>query len=209
MLITFEGIDACGKSTQMELLAERLEKEGLDFIKARQPGGTSIGQAIRKILLDPANTEMIPETEVLLYVADRLQHIQQVIEPALKGQKIVLCDRYHDTAAAYQGAGRQRDLSWLKPIEDKFIRVPDLTLYFDITVETSQTRLEERNKTLNQENCRLEQEDVDFFDRVRLAYKSFAEKEPQRFVIVDAEGNIESIQEEVVQIVLKRLGKTT
>ncbi|MCG8338018.1 MAG: dTMP kinase [Proteobacteria bacterium] len=209
MLITFEGIDACGKSTQMELLAERLEKEGLDFIKARQPGGTSIGQAIRKILLDPANTEMIPETEVLLYVADRLQHIQQVIEPALKEQKIVLCDRYHDTAAAYQGAGRQRDLSWLKPIEDKFIRVPDLTLYFDITVETSQNRLEERNKTLNQENCRLEQEDVDFFDRVRLAYKSFAENEPQRFVIVDAEGNIESIQEEVVQIVLKRLGKTT
>lgn len=208
MLITFEGIDACGKSTQMELLAEKLEKEGLDIIKARQPGGTSIGQAIRKILLDPANTEMTPESEVLLYVADRLQHIEQVIKPALKEQKIVLCDRYHDTAVAYQGAGRQRDLSWLKPIEDKFIRVPDLTLYFDISVETSQARLEERNRTLNQENCRLEQEDVDFFNRVRDAYKSFADKEPQRFVIVNAEDSIESIQKEVVDIVLKRLGKT-
>ncbi len=207
MLITFEGIDACGKSTQMELLAERLEKEGLDVIKARQPGGTSIGQAIRKILLDPSNTEMTPETEVLLYVADRLQHIEQVIKPALKEQKIVLCDRYHDTAVAYQGAGRQRDLTWLKPIEDKFIQVPDLTLYFDITVATSQARLEERNKALDQENCRLEQEDVDFFNRIRSAYKSLAEREPQRFVIVDAEGSIESIQEEVVQIVLQRLGK--
>ncbi len=189
----------------MQLLADKLEQEGYNLVKTRQPGGTSIGKSIREILLNPVNTEMVPETEVLLYVADRLQHIQQVIEPALAEKKIVLCDRYHDASVAYQGAGRQRDLSWLKPIEEKFIRVPDLTLWFDLSVETSQARLQERNISLNQENCRLEQEDMEFFNRIRSGYRAIAEKESDRFEIVDAEGDIESIQKQVVDIVLKRL----
>jgi dTMP kinase len=207
MLITFEGIDASGKTTQIDLLAESLERQGVQIIKTRQPGGTVIGQKIRKILLDPDNTEMVPETEVLLYMADRIQHIKQVIEPALSLGKTVLCDRYHDATMAYQGAGRQLDLSWLDPIKNNMIRVPDLTLWFDISVEESQDRLLKRNMSQNVENCRLEREEFAFFDRIRTAYNSFAQQESDRFVRLDATGEISSIQKEVESIVFSRLGK--
>lgn len=205
ILITFEGIDASGKSTQIKLLSEKLEKEGYPFLLTRQPGGSSIGKAIREILLNPENTEMIPETEVLLYIADRLQHIQQVIQPALKENKIVLCDRYHDATMAYQGGGRQLDLQWLQAIQDQFIPTPDLTLWFDISVEISQVRLEARNAALNVESCRLEREDIAFFNRIRSAYQKFVENEPERIVPIDAEKDIQSIQIQVQEIVLNHL----
>lgn len=208
MLITFEGIDASGKTTQLELLAQVLENKGYRVVSTRQPGGTPIGKLIRSILLNPDNTDMIPETEVLLYMADRLQHIKQVIIPALNAGNVVLCDRYHDATLAYQGFGRQLDLSWLKPIEDRFIRVPDLTLWFDLSVATSQARLQQRNKTQNMENCRLERENIGFFDRIRTAYRTFAGQDRARFVTVDAEADIQSIQAEVATIVLNKLSGT-
>ncbi len=156
MFITFEGIDASGKTTQMELLKETLTAKGYQFIQTRQPGGTEIGQKIREILLDPKNSQMIPEAEVLLYMADRIQHINQVIKPAIQENTIVLCDRYHDATVAYQGGGRQLDLSWLDPLTEKLLLTPDLTLWFDISVEESQRRLNIRNEQQNIEHCRLE-----------------------------------------------------
>lgn len=205
MLITFEGIDASGKTTQLELLAQTLENQGYRVVATRQPGGTPIGKLIRSILLNPDNTEMVPETEVLLYVADRVQHIKQVIIPALTAGKIVLCDRYHDATLAYQGYGRQLDLSWLKPIQEKLIPVPDLTLWFDLSVEVSQTRLQLRNQNQHTQNCRLEREDVEFFNRIRAAYRTFADQDRTRFVTVDAEADLQSVRKQVTEIVLNKL----
>ncbi len=205
MFITFEGIDASGKTTQVDLLGNTLKAKGFDFIHTRQPGGTDIGLKIREILLNPEHSEMVPETEVLLYMADRIQHINQVIKPTLKENKIVLCDRYHDATVAYQGGGRQLDLSWLDPLKNNLLLTPDLTLWFDISVEESQRRLNIRNESQNVENCRLEREDREFFDRIRKVYQEIAEQEPDRFIIISAENSIEAIQKEVETIVLSRL----
>lgn len=209
MLITFEGIDASGKTTQLELLSQALQDKGYPVVKTRQPGGTAIGQLIRSILLNPENVEMVPETEVLLYVADRIQHIKQVIEPAAVKDKIVLCDRYHDATMAYQGGGRQLDLSWLLPLQESMIPVPDLTLWFDLSVEESQKRLRKRNEDQNVENCRLEREDIAFFNRIRSAYREFAASEPKRFIRLDAVGKVKDIQKEVEAIVLTKLENQT
>mgnify|MGYP001554328121 CR=1 FL=1 len=205
MFITFEGIDASGKTTQQNLLLETLLEQGFDCITTRQPGGTDIGSKIRAILLNPNHTEMVPETEVLLYMADRIQHVNEVIKPTLKEGKIVLCDRYHDATIAYQGGGRGLDLSWLTPLTDRLLLKPDLTLWFDISVEESQNRLEERNRSLNVENCRLEQEGIDFFNRIRQSYREIAEKDPKRFIVIDAERSIDEIQDEVLSIILSKL----
>ncbi len=199
MFITFEGIDGCGKSTQIELLEETLQKKGYDVITTFQPGGTAIGQLIREIVLNPENTQIFPETELLLYIADRIQHIQEVIVPALKEKKIVLCDRYHDAAVAYQGGGRQLDLSWLEMLKNKLILTPDLTIWLDISIEESQKRLEQRS------NDRLENEDIQFFQRVIKAYRDFSINESQRFFRIIGEDAIFPIQQKIQELVLSRL----
>lgn len=206
MFITFEGIDASGKTTQLGLLEKELGKKGYDILITRQPGGTSIGQKLRDILLDPENNELFPESEMLLYVADRIQHIKEVIQPALDRGMIVLCDRYHDATLAYQGGGRQLDLDWLQQLQEKHIISPDLTIWFDISVENSQKRLQERNKTQDTENCRLEGENKLFFDRVRAAYDRMCREETNRYVRIDAEGDIQTVHRQVVDIVINRLG---
>ena len=132
MFITFEGIDGSGKSTQISLLCNELERRGLPFILTRQPGGTEIGAKIRQILLDPENSAMDPKAELLLYLADRVQHLQEVIRPALAEGKLVLCDRYHDATLAYQGAGRGLDLSWMEELSKDLILTPDLTIWMEL-----------------------------------------------------------------------------
>ncbi|MBU3917580.1 dTMP kinase [bacterium] len=205
MFITFEGIDASGKTTQMRLLEKYLLKHKYDILVTRQPGGTKIGQLIRGILLDPENTQMDSVTEVLLYMADRIQHLREIIIPALKQGKIVFCDRYHDATLAYQGGGRQLDLSWLEPLQKKFVLVPDLTIWFDVSVEESQRRLNQRNLDQNVENCRLESEDETFFNRIRQGYQNLHDKEPHRFIKISAADDIEVIQQKILDIVLFRL----
>lgn len=206
MFITFEGIDASGKTTQLRRLAEELQRQDKTVVVTRQPGGTAIGQKIREILLDPANTALVPEAEVLLYVADRVQHIQETILPALKAGKIVLCDRYHDATIAYQGGGRQLDLSWLAEIEQKLIPLPDMTLWFDISIEVSQQRLNRRNQEENVENCRLESENALFFERTRQAYLDLCQRNSGRMKLIRAEGELEAISAEVFEIVWSALG---
>lgn len=189
----------------MEFLKQTLKAEGYQFIQTRQPGGTEIGRKIRKILLDPENSLMVPETEVLLYMADRIQHINQVVKPAIENNTIVLCDRYHDATVAYQGSGRQLDLSWLKPLEKNLLLTPDLTLWFDISVDESQRRLNIRNEAQNMEHCRLEREDREFFGRVRQSYQKIARSEPGRFKVIDAENDIDNVRKNVEEIVISTL----
>ncbi|MCP4749572.1 MAG: dTMP kinase [Proteobacteria bacterium] len=205
MFITFEGIDASGKTTQMRLLEETLKKGDYDIASTRQPGGTEIGQLIRNIVLNPSHKQLVPEVEVLLYMADRIQHLQEVVLPALKQGKIVLCDRYHDATLAYQGGGRQLNLGWLEALEKQSVITPDLTLWFDISVEESQKRLNQRNVTQDIENCRLESENAAFFTRVREGYHDLCRKESGRFVRIQAEDEIQIIQQKVLKIVLERL----
>lgn len=205
MFITLEGIDASGKTTQLHLLEEELQKSGYNVLVTRQPGGTQIGHLLRQILLNPENSQLVPEAEVLLYMADRIQHIKEVIQPALDCKQLVLCDRYHDATLAYQGGGRQLDLSWLKMIQEKHIIVPDLTLWFDIGVEESQKRLQERNQLLDTENCRLESENSLFFQRVNEEYARMCQREPNRFVRIEAKGAIPEIHQRVLEIVSDRI----
>lgn len=207
MFITFEGIDACGKSTQIERIEHILKEKEIDYIVTRQPGGTQIGQPIRNILLNPDHINMIPEAEVLLYMADRIQHLQEVIKPALKEGKVVLCDRYHDATLAYQGGGRKLDLKWLKPIEKKFVLTPDLTFWFDISVEESQERLKTRNKLLRIENCRFEREDEEFFLRTIKKYQHFNALYPDRFIKISGDGSRSEITEKVLKVLLPALDK--
>jgi dTMP kinase len=205
MLITFEGIDASGKTTQIGLLEKALRDRNRDVLVTRQPGGTVIGSEIRRILLDPKYGRMVPETEVLLYMADRIQHLQEVVLPALQQGSVVLCDRYHDATLAYQGDGRQLDLSWLTPLTEKQLITPALTFWFDISVAESISRLKARNAAYAVENCRLESENEGFFDRVRRGYQALQQKEPDRFVRIDGEQPIEHIHRVVVEIVLERV----
>lgn len=206
MFITFEGIDASGKTTQLGLLEKQLREKGYDILVTRQPGGTAIGRKLRAILLDPRNEELVPESEVLLYIADRIQHIKEIIQPALDRGMIVLCDRYHDATLAYQGGGRQLDLTWLKQLQQDHIITPDLTIWFDISVSSSQMRLLDRNKAQDTENCRLESENSLFFERVRAAYDRMSRDESDRYVRVDAEGDMQTIHQLVLKTVLERLG---
>ncbi len=205
MFVTLEGIDASGKSTQLELLKRALKERGFDVLATRQPGGTPIGRQIREVILSPVNSEMVAETEVLLYMADRLQHLRKVVRPALDKGKIVLCDRYHDATVVYQGAGRRLDLSWLRPIEKKYLIRPDLTLWLDISLEESLDRLERRNRQQGIENCRLESEDREFFKRVVAKYRELCEKESDRFVRIAAEENSDAIQKSILAALMPKL----
>ncbi|MDT8446277.1 MAG: dTMP kinase [bacterium] len=204
MLITFEGIDGSGKSTQVTLLEQSLKAWGTDALLTRQPGGTEIGQQIRRILLDPQNRKMTSTTELLLYMADRIQHVEEVIRPALKTGKLVLCDRYHDATLAYQGGGRGLDLTWLKPLEDQ-LELPALTLFFRLAPALAHQRLNLRNQAKGEEPCRLESEERAFFEATDHAYMQLAARAPERFLVIDANRPVEVIHNEVVQKVLKRI----
>ncbi len=205
MFITFEGMDASGKTTQIEILCKSLKAKGQDFILTKEPGGTEIGQKIRKILLDPENTKLCAKSELLLYLADRVQHLDEKIKPALESGKLVLCDRYHDATVAYQGGGRGLDLSWLEPLTKDAILKPDLTFFFDISPEVSQARLAKRNEELGMELCRMESEDISFFQRIRTKYKEIAASEPNRVKVIDASKDIQSITAELATHLSKLL----
>jgi len=198
MLVTFEGIDGCGKTTQIKLLQDALVDLGLEPLLTKQPGGTEIGVKIRALLLDRANAAMCAETELLLYMADRMQHLSEVIKPAIGSGQLVLCDRFHDATIAYQGGGRGLDLSWLKPLEAKMI-TPSLTFFFHISPEVSKERIHLRGEEL----CRLEAEEKSFFERVNQGYLDLAQGSPNRFVVIDAEQPIATVHQAVLSKVMK------
>jgi len=196
LLITFEGPEGSGKTTQMELLRDYLEEKGYSVLATREPGGTSIGDQIRAILLDPRNTEMVPASEALLFSAARAQIVHQVIRPHLQRGGIVLCDRYADSTLAYQGYGHGLDLEMLHTITALATDglKPDLTIYLDIDVEEGLRRKLAAHEAERAEWNRLDQQELDFHRRVREGYLQMAVKEPDRWLVIDATQSVEAIQ---------------
>ena len=207
--ITMEGIEGCGKTTQLHLLARRLESEGHRVTVTREPGGCPIADQIRNILLDADNKAIRPVTELLLYAAARAQHVSEVVAPALEAGMIVLCDRFTDATLAYQGHGRGLDLDLIRHLNRLACGGinPDLTLLLDCPVEIGLGRAVSRiNSTDGPKEERFEQESLRFHRRVHEGYLELAQREPERFVIIDAAGGIEETEAAIAGVVLERLG---
>jgi dTMP kinase len=187
--ITFEGTDGSGKTTQMRRLIERLRREGHEVVETVEPGGTPIGMQIRRILLDPANTEMAPTTEMLLYFASRAQNVAQCIVPAMEAGKIVVCDRFTDSTLVYQGAGRGLGEAVVRTLHGIACAglQPDVTIYLDMDLETGIARAKARNAAEGTvDESRLDEESLEFHRAVRDAYLKLAAAEPARFRVIDA-----------------------
>ena len=202
MFITLEGPEGSGKSTQIKRLAKRLEDLGYPVITTREPGGTSIGDQIRHVLVRMENKELHPRTEILLFLAARAQLVEQLIKPALQDGKIILCDRYGDSTLAYQGYGHGLDLEKLRQMLDFATDhlKPDLTILLDLDVKMGLMR-----KKAEDEWNRLDAYEVLFHERVRQGYLELANEEPERWRIVDASQGIDAVQEDLFQIILDAL----
>lgn len=201
--ITFEGIEGSGKSTQIQLLKEYLEEKGLDVLLTREPGGTKIGRKIRRLLLDPENENMDYKTEILLYAADRAQHVKEMIKPALAEGKVVISDRFIDSNLAYQAVGRGLDYDRVYQINSWVIDScwPDLTFILDIDIKEGLKRA--RALSEDQIGDRLEREVDSFHQRVRKAYLEMADQ--QRFALINAGRGKDEVQKEIQNIISGRL----
>jgi dTMP kinase len=199
--ITFEGIDGSGKSTQLRLLAQYLRSQGCELLLSREPGGTPVGLRLRAALLD-VQGEVDPLTELLVFAADRAQHVRKVIRPALEKGAVFISDRYADATRAYQGAGRGFSAELISEIIELATEglVPDLTVLFDVSIEESMTRTTRRS-TKNRRD-RLDIEKADFHARVREEYLRIARDEPERVKVIDTTGTIEETQERLREIVV-------
>lgn len=195
LFITFEGADGCGKTTQIELLDKYLQEKGFKTLVTREPGAKGLGEKLREILLN-YDGEVSPNCESFLFLADRAQHVDCVIKPALKKGIIVLCDRHTDSTVAYQGYGRQLDIEQIKKLNKIAVNglKPNLTIVFDIDIETSMQRV---GKTKD----RMESAGSEFFNRVRNGYLAIAKEEPNRVKIINSADTIENIHKQVVGLV--------
>ena len=201
VFITFEGIDGCGKSTQLRMLASVLRLQGLNVVTTREPGGTSLGRRLRAALLD-VDEQVDPLAELLVFAADRAQHVRKQLLPALETNHVVLSDRYADATVAYQGAGRGFDPKLIQEIVQLATGglQPDLTVLLDLSVAESINRT--RRRAENKQKDRLDIEAADFHTRVRNAYLEIAKAEPDRVRMIDARGSIEETHRVVKEIVV-------
>ena len=195
LFITFEGADGCGKTTQLKMLAEYLTNKGFEVLITREPGAKGLGEKIREILLNYEG-DVSDRCESFLFLADRAQHIDMVINPAIESGKIILCDRHTDSSVAYQGFGRGLPVERIKMLNDLAVngRYPDMTLVFDVDVETSMKRV-------GNEKDRMESAGMEFFNRVRQGYLDIAKQEPQRVKVLDAKKSIEDIHKDVIELI--------
>ena len=203
VLIAFEGIEGSGKTTQAELLYNFLKEKSIPCIFSREPGGTEIGEQIRKILLDPKNKKMHAKTELLLYLANRCQHAYEKIIPEIKKRTVVITDRYSDSSLAYQGKARELSFKVVSRL-NKFATFglkPDLVILIDIPVEVGLERT--REKTLD----RLEQEEINFHEQVREGYLQLAKKAAKRIKVFDGTKPIETLQKEINKLTVDFLQK--
>ena len=187
------------------MLADVLRGLGLDVITTREPGGTTLGKYLREAFLETTET-VAPMAELLAFAADRAQHVEYLIKPAIAGGKIVISDRYADATFAYQGAGRgfaENKVNQVIALATDGLK-PDLTLFFDISVKTAIARMHVRDESQTKKN-RMDEETAEFYSRVRNAYLGIAEREPKRFVVVDANGTIDEIHTTVVTLVSRLL----
>lgn len=209
MFITFEGVEGAGKSTQIALAEAWLRARGLDVLTTRQPGGCGLGLTLRSILLDARNTHLDSTAELFLYLADRAQHVAEVIRPALAAGKTVLCDRYHDSTVAYQGFGRGLDVARLISLGEMATGglTPDVTVVLDLPVEEGLARARSRNTDAgaSQSEGRFEALELAFHQRVRDGFLKLAAREPRRFTVADATGAPQAVFERVRAAVEARL----
>ena len=192
--ITFEGVEGAGKTTNIDYIAEKIKASGQEFVLTREPGGTTLGESIRALLISKDLPEMHHDTELLLMFAARAEHVQRVILPALNEGKWVLCDRFTDASYAYQGAGRGIDTKKIQLLESLVqgnLR-PDATFLFDLDAEIGLSRAQSRGET-----DRFEQQHIDFFNRVRSQYLNMAESEPNRYYIIHAQYELNVVQQQI------------
>lgn len=227
LFVTFEGIEGCGKTTQIKMAGEFLQQREKPFIITEEPGGTPVGKRIRELLLNEGLFEkrnICAEAEVLLFSAARAQHVKEVILPALQAGRIVLCDRFTDATLAYQGWGRGLDVDFIKGLNTfaSFSLRPDLTLLFDLPVEIGLKRAMDRISRIKEPGLktdkeqlafdftvaddRFEQETVDFHRKIRESYLSLAKQEPRRFKVIDGRQDILAIHRQVIGHLSERLG---
>jgi len=209
--ITFEGLDGCGKSTQLGRLAEKLSQHGFSVVVTREPGGTDTGEKIRRLLLDTRTSGLTPMAELALMFASRAQHIQEVILPGLDAGQIVLCDRFTDSSEAYQGGGRKlgsKPVLELHRVLCGYLK-PDLTILMDSDVDASVQRARRRNlarSATDSDEGRFEKENRAFFTRVRNTYLEIAKREPERVAVIDARGTPDRTHAKILQTVLAKIG---
>jgi dTMP kinase len=200
LFITFEGIEGCGKTTQIGHLTSFLKRVHRPFLLTREPGGTEVGEQIRKILLSSENVGIEPMAELFLYAAARVQHLRQVIFPALREEKIVLCDRFLDATIAYQGYGRGLDLDWIAAIHRHAMEEvkPDLTFLLDLPVEEGLKRAQKRIEGQTIKEDRFEKENLAFHQRVRGGYLLLARQDPQRIIMLDGMKDEHLLHQEII-----------
>lgn len=201
MFITFEGIEGCGKTTQMDRLEKNLAAWKVPFVRTFEPGGTAVGAIIRRILLDRANESLSPAAELCLYAADRAQHVREVIGPAVERGDWVICDRFFDATVVYQGMARGQDMELIRSLNMAAtggLR-PDRTFLLDCPVEEGLARAVRRNQVMaDKGQDRFEREQEAFHQTVRQGYLALAREEPERFVVIDASRDEKNIEEEIV-----------
>lgn len=195
LFITFEGIDGCGKTTQLNMLNKHLQDKGYETVLTKEPGGKGLGEKIRNILLN-YDGEVSDRCESFLFLADRAQNIDLIVNPAIRQGKIVLCDRHTDSTLAYQGYGRELDLAQIKKLNDLATngRKPDITFIFDVSLETS-------SKRVGKDKDRMEKSGKDFFQRVRNGYLKIAQNEPQRVKVINSEKSIDEVFAQVLKYI--------
>ncbi len=202
-LITLEGIEGAGKSSHMQFIAEKLQQAGKDVLLTREPGGTTLGEGIRELLLKKDAEAMFEETELLLMFAARAQHVQQVILPGINAGKTVICDRFTDSSYAYQGGGRGISIEKIHQLEAWLFSgglsgfKPDLTLILDLSVDIGLSRAKARG-----EADRFEIETVNFFQNARDTFLKIAQDEPDRVKIINAEQNLEAVQSSILEVLV-------
>ena len=201
--ITFEGSEGCGKSTQVQRLAQRLEQSGVPYLVTREPGGTPIGETIRELLqFAPHNSGMTPESELLLFEASRSQLVREIIKPALERGICVIADRFFDSTTVYQGAARRLDREMVERLNAFAVGdcVPDITFVLDVDAATAQSRMQQKPRKAD----RMEQQPAEFYERVRQAYRELAVREPKRVVLIDGSRDPDEGESEIWKMLSSR-----
>lgn len=201
MFISFEGIDKSGKSTQISLSVDYLKQKGYEVVQTCEPGGTRSGEKIERILLEPSTKEISGISELFLYLADRAEHVEKIIKPALEKGKIVISDRFADATIAYQGHGRELDIPWIEELNKRVTHglSPDITFLLDISPDLAQKRSGSEGKD------RIENEKISFHQKVRQGYLKFAKRHTERIKVINGEGSVEEIQLIIRKILAKHL----
>ncbi|MDX1387317.1 MAG: dTMP kinase [bacterium] len=205
--ITLEGGEGSGKTTQLVKLTEALRERSVDVISTREPGGTEVGREIRQILLDGQRGEISPTTELLLYAADRAQHVREVIEPALKARRVVLCDRFQDSTTVYQGYARGLNMEWVNALSQIATAglKPDWTLLLGIPPEVGLRRSQDRLAQVGSGEDRFEKESLEFHQKVRESFLDLAKQEPGRYQIFDAMKDPETLHQEILSFIESKI----